>query len=330
MTHPSPHDAFVKAVFGRRENAAGELKAVLPTALLAQLDLFTLVASPKSFVDERLASRHSDLLLQVVFAGRPAFLYVLLEHQSTPDPLLTIRLAVYMGKIWDEWLREHEGDGSARAPAVIPLVLYHGAVGWTVATELLQAFDLDLGPAELEAIRPHLPNFRIVLDDLVRQDDADLRRREAGVLGRTALLLLKHLREVRRDIASFRRFLESVGDLVLLLPGGEDRTLVLSYIMEVVEGANPEAVKIALGKAATPEVMEDVMTGAEMLRREGEIRGRLAARRSDVTRLLDAKFPGQVTVEIQQQIQVAQEPTLEMWLDRVLTATSIEAVLRAE
>lgn len=110
---------------------------MLPPALLQQLDLSTLEASPKSFVDERLASRHSDLLLQVKLARRTAFLYVLLEHQSTPDPQLTIRLAVYMGKIWDEWLREHEGDRTARAPAVIPIVLYHGTTGWTVATELL-------------------------------------------------------------------------------------------------------------------------------------------------------------------------------------------------
>lgn len=112
----------------------------------------------------------------------------------------------------------------------------------------------------------------------------------------------------------------------MLLPGGEDRTLVLSYIMEVVDPADPEAVKSALGKAATPEVVEDVMTAAEKLRREGALR----ARRSDLTRLLNAKFPGQVTAEIQQQIQIAQEPTLEMWLDRVLTATSIEAMLTVE
>lgn len=147
-----------------------------------------------------------------------------------------------------------------------------------------------------------------------------------------ALLLLKHLREVRHDAASLRRFLDSVADLVLLLPRGEDRTLVLSYIMEVVDGADPEALKTALGKAATPEVVEDVMTAAEKLRREGRqegrLEGRLEARRSDVTRLLKAKFPGQVTFEIEERIRAAQEAALEAWFDRGLMATSLEEVFR--
>jgi predicted transposase/invertase (TIGR01784 family) len=330
VTHPNPHDSFVKAVFSRPENAAGELKAVLPPALLAKLDLSSLEASPRSFVDERLTWRHSDLLLQARFAGRPALLYVLLEHQSTPDPLLTVRLAVYMGRIWDEWLREHEGE-RARVPAVIPLVLYHGSAGWTVATELLHAFDLDLTETELEAVRPHLPNFRFVLDDLVRQTDGDLRRREAAVLGRLALLLLKHLRRVRDDAAAFAEAMQTVADLIRLLPPGQDRVMVLSYIMEVVDPADPEAVTAALGSAATPEVLEDVMTAAEKLRKEGEARGeakgRLAARRSDVTRLLRARFPGQVSEQLEERVRSADDATLEAWFERGLSATTLDDVI---
>lgn len=324
VTHPSPHDAFVKAVFSRPENAAGELRAVLPPALLAHLDLSTLEASPKSFVDEKLRSRHTDLLLRARFAGRPAFIYVLLEHQSTPDPQLVIRLAVYMGKIWDDWLRAHEDDRAARAPAVIPLVLYHGAAGWNVASELIQAFDLELRGADLDAIRPHLPNFRIVLDDLVRQDDRDLRVRETAVLGRMALLLLKHLRQTKEDGRGLDELMTRLGDLVQLLPAGTDRVLAMSYIQEVDEKADPQLLIAALGVAATPSVVEDIMTAADRLRLEGAVR----ERRNILTLLLKTKFPGRVDARIEGQIQGAEAATLIMWMERVLTAASPDEVLQ--
>lgn len=172
-------------------------------------------------------------------------------------------------------------------------------------------------------MRPHLPNFRVVLDDLVRQEDGDLRRREAAVLGRLALLLLEHLRRVRDDESAFRDLVRSVADLVRLLPPGQDRVMVLSYMMEVVDPAEPDAVTTALGSAATAEVVEDVMTAAEKLRREG----RLAARRSDLARLLKSRFLRQVTPHVEERLQTADEATLEAWFERALSATTLDDVI---
>ncbi|GAB4559589.1 MAG: hypothetical protein Tsb0020_05510 [Haliangiales bacterium] len=57
MPHDS-HDALVKAIFGRPEYAADELRAVLPSALTARLDLRTLSVCPGSFVSEELTVLH--------------------------------------------------------------------------------------------------------------------------------------------------------------------------------------------------------------------------------------------------------------------------------
>jgi predicted transposase/invertase (TIGR01784 family) len=131
----SPHDAVFRLVLGEPANAASQLRAVLPAALADRLDLRRLTQVSGSFVDETLQWRHSDLLFTVPLDGREAFIYVLIEHQSSEDPLMPFRLLRYVVRIWDRYLSEH--PGTTRLPAVIPLVVHHNRRPWTGSTQLL-------------------------------------------------------------------------------------------------------------------------------------------------------------------------------------------------
>ena len=62
---PSEHDGLFKLAFSDPKHVAVELRAVLPPALLALLDLESLRLEPGSFVDDELTQSHSDLLLSV-------------------------------------------------------------------------------------------------------------------------------------------------------------------------------------------------------------------------------------------------------------------------
>ncbi len=125
----SPHDALVKHAFGDTENAAAELRAVLPQAIVEALDFRTLRVCPGSYVDDALRDLHSDLLYEVQLAGREALLYVLFEHQSRVDPLMPYRLLRYVVRVWEAWRREH--PNARKLPAVLPVVLHHGRPRWT-------------------------------------------------------------------------------------------------------------------------------------------------------------------------------------------------------
>ena len=92
----SPHDAVFCHVFGVPANAASQLRAVLPADLAARLDLGKLVPVPGSFVDETLKWRHTDLLFTAPLDGRDAFVYLLIEHQSSDDPLMAFRVMRYV------------------------------------------------------------------------------------------------------------------------------------------------------------------------------------------------------------------------------------------
>src|SRR5882672_3343485 len=92
----SPHDALFRRTFGDVEHAVGILRSMLPGALAAAVDWRTLKLCDGSFIDPDLAERHSDLLYAVKLGGRDAFMYVVLEHQSSTDFWMVLRMLGYV------------------------------------------------------------------------------------------------------------------------------------------------------------------------------------------------------------------------------------------
>jgi hypothetical protein len=338
---PQPHDTLVKAAFSRPENAVGALRAVLPSALLAQLDLRTLRLSPTTFVTPELAQLHADLVYEVEIAGRPGFVcFVLYEHQSTVDPLMPLWVLVYLAGAWKRWVDTHPGARSL--PPILPVVLYHGDAPWTAATSLREIIDL---PSEaLDVCKASLPSLTFILDDLCRVPDEDVRARELGVMGRLSLLLLKHARSLVADgtgPASLERFLADVRDLLVRLPDRGDRTRVFRYIIEVVKGAEPEVLVDALGPGTPAEFKEDVMTAAEKLRQEGKKEGLVEGKkeglvegkkeglvegkRDTLVQLLTLKF-GAPGAEVVRRVSTADARTLDRWATNLLRAERLEDV----
>jgi predicted transposase/invertase (TIGR01784 family) len=130
----SPHDALFRFMFSRPEHAAPLIRSRLPPELARSVDWSSLELQPGSFVDRELEWRHTDLLFGAKLDGRDALVYVLVEHQSTPDPLMPLRVLRYIVRIWDECLR-HD-TAAARLPAVLPIVVYHGRAAWTAPLRL--------------------------------------------------------------------------------------------------------------------------------------------------------------------------------------------------
>jgi Putative transposase, YhgA-like len=89
--------------------------------------------------------------------------YVLIEHQSSDDPLMVFRMLRYVTRIWDQYEREH--PGTRRLPAVIPLVVCQGPDRWTSPVQALDVIDLDADGKH--AAEAYLPRFGFLLDDFV-------------------------------------------------------------------------------------------------------------------------------------------------------------------
>ena len=89
-----PHDRLFRAVFSDASEAAGLPQRALPATVRHSFDRTALTLVGGSFVDEDLQGSQSDLLYQVEHAatGQPVSMYLLSEHQSSPDPWMRLRL----------------------------------------------------------------------------------------------------------------------------------------------------------------------------------------------------------------------------------------------
>jgi hypothetical protein len=310
-----PHDSLFRFVFGKPVHAASELRAVLPAPLADRLDLANLRPVNGSFVDEELTNRHCDVLMRTRLDGREAFVYVLIEHQSSPDPIMPLRMLRYLMRIWDRYLEEN--PKVKRLPMIVPLVVYQGSRRWTYPVELSELLDVDPETARLAG--SFLPRFRFLLDDLTKLDKTALRARPVTTPVRLTVRLLRIVPTHHGDAVSAVDP-EDIDDLrdVLRDPDGRElMTAILTYIEAASE--TPRQRLARLVAEIGPEAEEVYMTTADMLRAEGAA--------GLLLRQLTRKF-GAVPDGTRERIDAASMEQLDLWSERMLDAETLDEVFK--
>jgi hypothetical protein len=186
------HDKLFKGAFSHPQHAADLLRTSLPPALLEHLDMASLALAPGSFVDHKMRERFTDLLYRVTLAGRQAFVYLLLEHKSVADALTAFYMSRYVIDILSDYLKNH--PRARLLPAVVPLVVHHGAGGWSAATSLAGLYDLpsaEEAPGLREILARHLLDLELVPGDVSRQSDDELRQRAMSAAPTLVVMLMR-------------------------------------------------------------------------------------------------------------------------------------------
>jgi predicted transposase/invertase (TIGR01784 family) len=321
----APHDALFKQTFGQPDVARSELELVLPAGVVAHLDLSTLALAPGSFVDAEYRQVHSDLLFTAsTRGGGDALIYILFEHQSSPDRTMPFRLLRYIVRVWERWLRE-QGDRTP-LPLVLPVVLHHDEGRWTWAPEL--ASMLDASPELLEATRAYVPHFRFVLDDLAALSPEELASRALDGFPKLVQLALWASRSLRR----LRRAAPLMGAVAVTIARDGRRRSLLHELVGYILSATPDddidkrEIRTILGQIAGPEDAEDVMTLAERLIQEGREVGRSEGHAEGLrTGILAALSARSISISEVGRARLAtctDVAALTAWLTRAVTATS--------
>jgi predicted transposase YdaD len=281
MSTTSPHDALFKWTFAHPEHATGELAALLPHELGARIDWSRLAVVSGSFVDEELRDRHADLLFEAPLDGRTAFLYVLFEHQSASDRWMALRLLRYMVRIWDRHQQAH--PEAERLPAILPLVLYHGAGPWSAPKSFQELIDLDDEMGAL--VGGDLLAFRYFLDDLARTSDESILSRPLSPRAKVTMWALKYGRRGKDALARLRDWAEAVGQL-LRREGRWALVVHLRYTLLVNDEVTQDELKEAIG-ALGPEASEALMTVGEQLIEQGRAEGLNQGRAEGIIRVIE-------------------------------------------
>lgn len=256
-----PHDAYFKRVFSEPAHAAALLRSHLPPDVSGAIALEKLALVPGSFTGTTLKQTHSDLLFRAPLTGgddsSPGVLvYLLLEHQTSVDRAMPLRLLGYMLAIWNQ----HESSHGLPLPPILPFVLHQGPHEWTVSPQFADIVSLP------DSIRrrfdAYLPRFQHLLLDL---SQADPTAEEADGTMRSVLLLMKLARE--NQVLEYFRWLINQA---LRMPDSLMR-LSLLYALHSEEHLDAEALGRIL--LPDPELNQTAMSLAQKLRMEGMQQG---------------------------------------------------------
>lgn len=325
--HPTPHDSVFKAILAKPENVIALLGAALPADAVEAFDPKSLREVKGSFVDEELRSVHEDVLYTAKLRSRgrgrkkrPALVYVLLEHQSTVDPLMPYRLLRYLVRIWEDWRRKY--PKAKRLPAIVPIVLHQGPGPWDGPVTLHELLDL---PDELaNTIGRYVPRLEITLDDL----GADSPEAAAALAGPAEVRLARAVLRAARDdgvdvLELFDRLAPVVKDL-LREPGGEEGFKILVRYTVTVRKADVGALVDRVRRTIGEKAGEVVMSTAQELIEQGKRENA----RSTLEDLL-TQLPGQLEDKTKKRLEDASLAELRAWTLRVVDAKTVADVFKA-
>jgi hypothetical protein len=293
----NPHDAAFKSAFGNPELARAFFRDYLPEEVRRHIDLNHLRPVERSFVDETLKDRHADLAYETRLKDRLAFLYLLFEHQSSPDPWMAFRLLQYILALWLDFRKQH--PEATRLPAVIPMVLYHGKRPWNGPIRFREMVD---APDDLA---PFIPDFRYRLLDLgVLPDKLSAFGREVRV--RARLYLFRHIWEPD--------FWERFGETADMLVQGEEYIL-MDYLRWALRyglhgrDEDPETARKMIERETrrigNETIRRMAMNTAERIRQEGKNDGIVSLLKSQ----LEGRF-GDIPNSLQKKLLQADPETL--------------------
>ncbi|WPB76923.1 Rpn family recombination-promoting nuclease/putative transposase [Archangium violaceum] len=300
------------------------------------MDWSSLRREPVSVVDPELRETESDLLFTArLRTGQPLLLYVLLEHQSSVDPWMALRMLRYVVRQVERWRQEH--PESTRLPVIIPLVMYHGPDGvWTAPRRVEELFELPQEEEAREQWRALVPRFEYLLDDLTAEWEEALRARSGPPLARLAWLVLRYGRmgELARKLPDWVALFAQVQANA---EGAEHLVVVIRYLLWVgKDAAVHAAARQVLHSVLDAQRAEELMgTWAEEMLEKGRVRGRQEGREAGlqhglsvgILRILTARGVP-VDEEARQRILTCTDmATLDRWFDRALNATTLADVL---
>jgi predicted transposase YdaD len=314
---------------------AHDLLALTATRLLDRLDFAHLTVDPTTYIAADYRHLASDLVLRVPFRTRrgrgTVTVYILIEHQSEPDPLMRLRVLDYVVQIYKRqtraWLARHPSLKGFAFDPVLPVVLYTGTASWPELPRLVALVKQGAEFADfLPDLRPLYVNLPAVAPDALEA---------SGALG----WVLELIQQRRAGPEAFRALLGRVVQNLEGMPARERQRWLelLSYIQALVyhDREPPERERlreVILASVRTDERRRElervVMTIADVLREEGRQQGlrqgALNNARDVLLNLLRSKF-GRVPRALEKTIRTTDDlGQLNAWVIRAGMASTLE------
>jgi len=313
----------------------GDLLRLAAQEVAERIDLDGLRHVKETFVKRDYRHIAGDVVLTAPLRTGSAddarvWIYILIEHQSEPDPLMPLRLIDYVVQIFKfqerEWKVTHGLTSGIRLQPVLPVVFYTGTKRWDAVGTLP---DLVQPGADFRKWAPRMDSFFVNVSALA----SEVLESRGGFFGQVLDLVKarkQRPREFRTRLVRVVRSLEAMPD--------EERLRwleLLSYIHALVYHVRrpeeqPRLWREIESSVATDAHRQEVFhmgrTIADELKDEGRAEGSLQTARETLIRQIRRRF-GEVPEETVAVIQSTSDlDRLNDWLDLVVTAETLEQI----
>ncbi|MBN2533438.1 MAG: Rpn family recombination-promoting nuclease/putative transposase [Spirochaetales bacterium] len=191
------YDDTYKYIFSNKRIFLQLIKSFVTEDFVKDITLEGIDLVDRSFISEEFLSRESDIIYRITLKDTEAYIYILLEFQSTVDKSIPIRMLLYIIQFYDLLLRNSQ---KGLLPSVFPILLYNGRANWTIPSNVKELIDKRIP----EKYIPGFEYYKIIEKDI--PDDVLLKLHNLV----SAIIYL----EKRKDEKGLKEAINKVTDLI--------------------------------------------------------------------------------------------------------------------
>ncbi len=324
-------DALFKDIFQIKEVIIDLLTNIVGAKWVEHLDFDTIEFLNTEFNINPTSriKRIIDVVFKINFKGTDVYIIIILEIQSTVDYFMSSRITTYMSLFIEHLIKSGKVKPGQLLPPILPIVFYDGTKTWNAKNKLQDLF-LKL-PSEYKELKAFIPKVEYYLIDLSTMDKNQLLPKENSLLSQMALIEIdddivqNHVNYLKvaqsqkdnpRNLSIFRIWFK-----ILMEHKGENLTLedIIQEEYEMIKHKPVNVYKAYMERLNQQSRMEGLQ--------EGKLEGLQEGKLETLLNLIKVKF-GKINSEIEFKIKNSTTAELDSYLIRLLTASTIEDVLK--
>lgn len=258
--HLTPHDRYFRSTMSHPNAAREFFQHHLPNNIKNVVNIEKVRLQKDSFIDDKLKLKITDLLFTTEFNKKTGYIYLLVEHQSTPNKLMPFRIFKYVTAIMEHHLRTTKSE---QLPIVYPMIFYNGHKPYNYSTNIFDLFEDNIKLAKNIFRNP------LHLIDLSKLPDEEFKSMLwYGITART----MKHIFK-----ENFLPIFKNLIDSLKALEDNDDLDYIyttISYVFEAGNIIDLDKFRFIIKNGLTKVDEEKLMTLAELCRQEGKKEGK--------------------------------------------------------
>ncbi|MEQ8223011.1 MAG: Rpn family recombination-promoting nuclease/putative transposase, partial [Candidatus Eremiobacterota bacterium] len=150
-------DRGYKLLFSHPKMVEDLIKSFVKEEFIDKIDYSTLKPVKSSFVSSGFKSRETDVIWTLKIDGKEAYVYILIDFQSTVDKFMALRLMTYTGLFYEYLLKQKKKKKKKlpdKLPPVFPVLLYNGTKKWSAPLNINELIDISF-----PSLRKYIPQF---------------------------------------------------------------------------------------------------------------------------------------------------------------------------